>query len=692
MFGFSRASRVIPAPASVAPAAVPNEVVSFSATPDALDGLRPQQGHSMRVIRTDSRLSGVDGPLGEVDGARASLIIAYVSPHVDFNAVCQQIQTRSGGVPFVATTTAGELCGGTEGTGPQLYCAAPATWDNVILQVFGTNLFEAVSIQSVPLCNEDIRSGVPSKPHARRLAELVGHLKRVRLPFRIRSEDTIALTLVDGLSASENYLMEAIYESGCFPCLFIGGSAGGKLDFKNTFIFDGSRVLQNHAVMIFAKVPQGTRYGVLKSQNFVTTGKSIVIIEACPETRKVTAAVDVDTVEMVPIVDALCKMMQCGPQELSRRLEGYTFAIKMEDELFVRSIASIDTAGGSVSFYCDVNPGDELHLVKATDFVSQTRRDMEQFFRGKPKALGGILNDCILRRLGNGKQLREMDGAWDIPVAGFSTFGELLGINVNQTLTALIFFRVGEDESFNDPYVDEFPIHYARFARYFTLSRLRQQQLINEMRHKLIGRLTGFIGKTTTLATQLDEVVGRTDEVRQSVQDIRRDMEQRMALVTQNSEAGVLEEEFLKVARTTRQLNEIVEVIDKITMQTNLLSLNATIEAARAGEAGRSFAVVANEVRNLANTTKSTLDNSRAAIAQVEASIGILGENIKISETRLADAHEGFGAVSEQLVGIFSSFGKIDTAMSEVEAMITSQRSMMRQIDDDVVKLRRIEA
>lgn len=693
MFGFSKARRASPGSEPSPSILRIEQSAPVVETADIPPVTAPSASlQSMRVFQSDSRLSNLNGSLHEIDGMPASLILAYVSPHVDFKKTCQLIQARCGGVPFVATTTAGELCNVGASNGASLYCSAPDTWDNVILQVFGSDLIESVSIQTVPLCNEDIRAGNPSKAHATRIRELVDHLKRIRLPFKIRSDDTVALTLVDGLSASENYLMEAIYESGRFPCLFIGGSAGGKLDFKDTFIFDGQQAVQNKAVMIFAKVPQGTRFGILKSQNFVTTGKSLVIIEACPETRKVTAAVDVASVEMVPIVDALCKMMQCSPKDLTRQLEGYTFAIKMDDELFVRSIASIDLAQGAVSFYCDVNPGDELHLVKATDFVGQTRRDMEQFFKGKPKAVGAVLNDCILRRLGNGKQLRDMGGVWDIPVAGFSTFGELLGINVNQTLTGLVFFKVGEEEGFSDPYVDEFPIHYARFARYFTLSRLRQQQLINDMRHKLIGRLTGFIGKTATLASQLDEVVGRTDEVRQSVQDIRRDMEKRMATVTENSEAGVLEEEFHKVARTTRQLNEIVEVIDKITMQTNLLSLNATIEAARAGEAGRSFAVVANEVRNLANTTKATLDSSRDAIAQVEASIGILGQNIKISEARLATAHEGYGEISEQLVGIFSNFGKIDGAMSEVENMITSQRGMMKHIDDDISKLKRIEA
>src|SRR5438105_2484571 len=84
-------------------------------------------------------------------------------------------------------------------------------------------------------------------------------------------------SLVNGLSASENYFMEAVYRSGRFPCLFIGGSAGGKFDFQTTQIFDGARTVQNHAVVAFIRVGPGRRYGVFKSQNFKKTGKSFFV-------------------------------------------------------------------------------------------------------------------------------------------------------------------------------------------------------------------------------------------------------------------------------------------------------------------------------------------------------------------------------------------------------------------------------
>ncbi|MFB9950464.1 FIST N-terminal domain-containing protein [Rhizobium puerariae] len=646
----------------------------------------------MRVVRCSSGLEGLTDQDFLFSGRRARLVMAYVSPHVDFNAVIAGIRRKCGDIPLIATTTSGELCNGATPGREPLYCGAEGSWDNLVVQIFSPDLLDAVSVHAVGLANEDIRAGRPSKSHETRVREIVRNLSRIDVPFGFSSDDTLALTLIDGLSASENYFMEAIYRSDRFPCLFIGGSAGGKLDFKNTFIYDNTRTLEGHAVVVFVKMARGSRFGIFKSQNFEPTDRSVVVIEASAETRQVKAAIDVTTAEIVPIVDALCKLIGCRRHELAKKLEGYSFAIRMNGELFVRSVAKIDIEKGVIGFYCDVNPGDELYLVKATDFAGQTRRDMESFFRGKPKPVAAILNDCILRRLNNARELDRLSGAWDVPTAGFSTFGELLGINVNQTLTAVVFFRVEEGQAFHDPYIDQFAIQYARFCRYFTETQLNRQLLINQIRQKVIGRLTDFVERSTMLIGQLDQVVGRTDDMRRNVEAMQEDMEHRIRTVSHSDQQGVLEEEFRKVAVMMQRLNNVVGIIDKITMQTNLLSLNATIEAARAGEAGRAFAIVANEVRNLATSTKETLDASRESLSQVEGSMKLLGHHIAVSEEKFGQVEAGYGEIFDQLDMLFSSFTKINDVMNEVEQMSQNQKLMMAQVETDMERLRRMEA
>lgn len=685
MFGFgrSRQARMLDvSPAEYAP--VPTLV------PDAVGPAPRRAVHdAMRVVRSDASLANIGHDTFRFGEAAAGLVMAYVSPHVDFEAVVQRLRTFAAPARVIAVATAGELCA--DATGP-LYCAADGAWDSVVVQVFGPDLFAATSIHAVPLANDDIKAGAVRKSQEQRVAEIARHLDHLAVPFPVHHADTLALTLIDGLSASENFFMEAVYSSGRFPCVFIGGSSGGKLDFQTTWLFDGERFLHDHAVIVFAKMQPGARFGIFKTQNFVETGHSLIIMEASAETRKVTSVVEAGSVEIVPVIEALCTMMGCLPHELERRLEGYTFAIRMNGQLFVRSVAGIDVAAGVVSFYCDINPGDELHLVAATDFAGQTRRDLEAYLHGKPKPVGVILNDCILRRLGNRAQLGALDGLWgDVPAAGFSTFGELLGINVNQTLTAVVFYRVEEGADFAEPFVESFPIHYAQFSRYFVETRLNQQRLINGLRQQLLGRLTDFVMKTARLAHELDQVASGTDDLRSSMEAMRGDMETRLQALSANDRAGLLDAEFGHVAGAMTNLREIVEVIDKINMQTNLLSLNAGIEAARAGDAGKAFAIVANEVRSLAKTTRTTLDQSRESLGQVDASMSRLGGHVADTEAKLTEARSGFDVITSSLERMFASFSRIGDLLGSVEKMARQQSGMMAQVETEIARLKRVE-
>ncbi|MDR3425191.1 MAG: ATP-binding protein [Alphaproteobacteria bacterium] len=418
----------------------------------------------LRVIETDDSLGSLSARDFDIDGLRSPLALAFISPHVDFAQVTTALRRLAGITPIVAVSTAGELgCCAKE----PLYKPTGAAWSSVVVQIFPADLLEKVSIHRIPLPNEDIRLGAPSLGRDARVVQITQSLESVAPSFPIDVRDTIALTFIDGLSSCENYFMEAVYRSGNFPCLFIGGSAGGKLDFKHTYIFDGNGIVENYAIVLFLKLREGRSYGVFKTQNFEKTGQSFVVIEADPDRRIATAVADPVTREVKPFIQALAETFQTTRAEVMAKLTGYTFGIEIDKELFVRSVYRIDNETGSVSFFCDINPGDKLELLKATDFVEQTNRDLADFLKDRPSPLGAILNDCILRRLNNEPHLAELSRTWPMPVAGFSTFGELFGININQTLTALVFFDTTKN-SYRDRFIAEFPVHYARFFTYFT--------------------------------------------------------------------------------------------------------------------------------------------------------------------------------------------------------------------------------
>ena len=313
------------------------------------------------------------------EGKQPKLIVGFISPHINFTQVANKIKSSfSPDTKVILSTTAGELCTfNLEQKKNSLYHDASTTWENIVLQSYSSDMISDVEVLSIPLFSENITSQTIS--HEERINKIANEISRVRIPFKINHEDTFALTFVDGLSNSESFFTEAVYQSGKLPCLLIGGSAGGKLDFKETFIFNNNDALRHHSVIVLVKLKKDIRFGVFKSQSCDLLDKSFLIAQSNVLNRSVQSVLDVKSNKIISFTDSLCEYLNCSLEQLPTVLADYNFAIKVGNEVYIRSVANVDIETKNISFYCDITFGDVLYLLKNKEFITQTNQDYKEF-------------------------------------------------------------------------------------------------------------------------------------------------------------------------------------------------------------------------------------------------------------------------------------------------------------------------
>ncbi|WP_246663271.1 methyl-accepting chemotaxis protein [Rhizobium sp. WL3] len=193
--------------------------------------------------------------------------------------------------------------------------------------------------------------------------------------------------------------------------------------------------------------------------------------------------------------------------------------------------------------------------------------------------------------------------------------------------------------------------------------------------------------RTETQAASLEETSSALEEITVAVKTSTERAQESSKMVTEarqfaEASSGVVGQAtsaMSRIEQASKEITQIINVIDEIAFQTNLLALNAGVEAARAGEAGKGFAVVAQEVRELAQRSATAAKDIKALITKSSQEVQTGVQLVSSTGQALSDIQGKVVGISSQVTSIATAAQEQSTGLNEVNMAVNQMDQMTQQ-------------
>lgn len=175
----------------------------------------------------------------------------------------------------------------------------------------------------------------------------------------------------------------------------------------------------------------------------------------------------------------------------------------------------------------------------------------------------------------------------------------------------------------------------------------------------------------------VQNIQGNAHNVIETSQDSLNDMESSVQIVDESAKQILaINEQVADFKEKAISINNIIDMVKKIASKSGMLALNASIEAARAGEAGRSFAVVATQIRDLAANTTESAESVVQYVAELMGGITSLSESIDTTTRKLKEGNESVHQSIENINGIVVQLDAMSSEIDHIYGEINTQSSL----------------